>query len=240
VGIASDARYHKYEKFLSDGWIPGRKVDNSDAQYHTFRGNLPYMAALLLLHPLLRKAWESVVYPASQGRPQGRENGGSSRAAGSYRLEQRASFDYAFALFFLFVLHGVSALKVLLILYVNYQLATKLSRSSIPLATWAFNIPILFANELCEGYPLSYMASFIAPASAGSQDSTLMQWGGWLDSFGGLVPRWEVLFNITILRLISFNMDYYWSIDRRHVNSVEVGPAFHAPIPSHYGSHDPC
>lgn len=49
-----------------------------------------------------------------------------------------------------------------------------------------------------------------------------MGWGAWLDSYGGLVARWEVLFNITILRLISFNLDYYWSIDKRGANGLEV------------------
>ena len=29
--------------------------------------------------------------------------------------------------------------------------------------------------------------------------------------FQGAYPRWHILFNITMLRLISFNMDYYWS-----------------------------
>jgi protein-cysteine N-palmitoyltransferase HHAT len=26
--------------------------------------------------------------------------------------------------------------------------------------------------------------------------------------------RWQILFNITTLRLISFNMDYYWSVTK--------------------------
>ena len=47
-------------------------------------------------------------------------------------------------------------------------------------------------------------------------------WGAWLDSYGGIMPRWEVLFNITVLRLISFNMDYYFSLDRRSGSPIEV------------------
>ncbi|KAM4067246.1 MBOAT, membrane-bound o-acyltransferase family protein [Hirsutella rhossiliensis] len=206
VSRPSDPRYHKYERFLSDGWIPGRKVDVSDPQYHTFRENLPYMGALLVLHPLLRRAWNAI-YPSSGRR---------ASSSGQGRLEQRASFDYAFALFFLVALHGVSAFKVLLILHVNFQIAKKLPRRYIPAATWAFNISTLFANELCEGYRLQPLATRFAPA-----DSALVQWGAWLDGYGGLVSRWEVLFNISVLRLISFNMDYYWSIDKRSSNSLE-------------------
>ena len=61
--------YPRYEPRLSDGWIFGRKVDNSDAQYNSFRDNVPYMAALLVVHPLLRRvydAWCSWQNPSSQ------------------------------------------------------------------------------------------------------------------------------------------------------------------------------
>lgn len=37
------------------------------------------------------------------------------------------------------------------------------------------------------------------------------------------MSRWEVLFNITILRLISFNLDYHWSLKDGVVDPVEVG-----------------
>ncbi|KHN94564.1 Membrane bound O-acyl transferase, MBOAT [Metarhizium album ARSEF 1941] len=219
VSRPSDPRYHKYARFLSDGWIPGRKVDVSDAQYHTFRGNLPYLAALLIFHPLLRKFWESVCSGSNRNRsPQG-----------SVRLEQRAVFDFMFALLFLVVLHGISAFKVLAILYMNFQMGRKFPPKYVPIGTWIFNISILFANELCDGYQLRSVAShFSPPVKVGSTgqatDSHLMQTGAWLDGFGGIMPRWEVLFNITILRLISYNMDYYWSIANNASSSLEVSP----------------
>ncbi|KAF4124893.1 D-alanyl-lipoteichoic acid acyltransferase DltB, MBOAT superfamily [Geosmithia morbida] len=196
VSRPSDPRYHKYVKRLSDGWVPGRKIDITDAQYNTFRSNIPYMALLLLLHPLLRRVWNSR-YPVL----------GRLRDVGAARLEQRVSFDYAFGLFYLVALHGFSALKVLLILTVNHRLATRLPRQYIPVATWVFNISVLFANELCTGYRYEAIARLLAPP--------LVSLGAWLDGYGGIMSRWEILFNITILRLISFNLDYYWSIDKR-------------------------
>lgn len=51
--------YKRYESLLEPGWIPGRQVDNSDAQYRSFRDNIPYMALVVILHPILRKAYES-------------------------------------------------------------------------------------------------------------------------------------------------------------------------------------
>ncbi|GAB0136854.1 hypothetical protein EsDP_00005142 [Epichloe bromicola] len=215
VSRPSDPRYPKYERFLSEGWIPGRKIDVSDAQYHTFRSNLPYMAALLVLHPLLRRAWNAVFKPEDK-----------RGESGSARLEQRASFDFVFAVLFLIILHGISAFKVLTILYINFQIGRQLPRKYVPVATWVFNISTLFANELCEGYHLRNIASHVSPpvrtrVSGELTDSPLMLTGAWLDSFGGIHSRWEVLFNITILRLISYNMDYYWSIDRKSANSLE-------------------
>jgi protein-cysteine N-palmitoyltransferase HHAT len=50
--------YKHYEDRLSHGWVPGRRVDNSDAQYQGFRDNIPYMAILLVAHPLLRRFYE--------------------------------------------------------------------------------------------------------------------------------------------------------------------------------------
>lgn len=184
------------------------------------------MASLLLFHPLLRKLWNRF-YPLPS-----RCHGGQSQ------LDQRASFDFYFAFFFLFVLHGVSAIKILIILWTNYQLATRLPRKYVPYATWTFNIAILFANELCNGYSFRRMFSFISPPVMGvvknkvkPVDSDLMRLGGSLDTvFRGLLARWEVLFNITILRLISFNMDYYWSVDRSNSNALEVSLMIHRSL----------
>jgi D-alanyl-lipoteichoic acid acyltransferase DltB (MBOAT superfamily) len=117
-------------------------------------------------------------------------------------------------------LHGFSAFKVLLILCINFSIATRLPRKLIPAATWIFNISILFANELCEGYRFANVAAYLTPLG---EASSLYSFGAWLDSYGGIMSRWEVLFNITVLRLISFNMDYYFSLDKRGGDPIEVG-----------------
>ncbi|KAI1500281.1 MBOAT family protein [Biscogniauxia marginata] len=220
--------YKKYEQFLSPGWIPGRKIDASDAQYHTFRSNIPYLTALLLLHPLLRKLYNSTIYPVASG---GQESRPTLEEA-DQRLNQRASFDFAFAIIYLLALHGFSAFKILGILYLNYHVATALPRKAVPVATWVFNIGILFANELSKGYRFEAIASLISTPethkSVLDADWSLVGWGRWLDSHGGLMGRWEILFNITVLRLISFNLDYYWSLDRRSYSPVEkqLDPSF--------------
>ncbi|KAF3013466.1 glycerol transporter [Neopestalotiopsis sp. 37M] len=216
----SNPQFRRFEPYLAQGWIPGRKIDLSDAQYFTFRKNIPYMSALLLFHPLLRRLYNAVVHPVAS-------NARSSRPTleeADDRLKQRTSFDFGFAIIFLLALHGVSAFKVLAILYVNYQIATRTPRKSIPAATWIFNIGILFANETFSGYKLANMAMFVSRSVTGdlvAHKSALVTWAEWLDSYGGIMSRWQILFNITVLRLISFNMDYYWSLDRRSYSPVE-------------------
>ncbi|KAI9376601.1 MBOAT, membrane-bound O-acyltransferase family-domain-containing protein [Aspergillus egyptiacus] len=214
VSQESHPTYPTYSHLLEPGWIPGRKVDNSDAQYSSFRDNIPYLLTLLVAHPLLRRVYEYFTCPSG---PSAANNVTSVAAAGTARLERRMRFDYYFALAFITALHGVSAAKILVILYVNYKIAKSLPRGYIPAATWAFNIGTLFANELCGGYTLQGVVALWTSTA----DTPLMLWAKYLDSFGGLMPRWEVLFKITILRLISFNMDYYWSLDYPAASPVE-------------------
>lgn len=133
-------------------------------------------------------------------------------------------FDFGFGLVFITALHGISALKVLLILFINYRIGKNLPRQYVPAVTWVFNICILFANELCGGYPFEKIAIFLSPGSGvpGEKRSLLVQWAQALDSFGGIMPRWEVLFKVTVLRLISFNMDHYWGVDYPASSPIEV------------------
>ena len=166
------------------------------------------MALLVVLHPVLRKLFEYF----QSSTPKSNVN----HLQGDLRLQRRVSYDLFFSSAFIIALHGFSAPKVFLILYVNYALATSVPRAYIPVVTWTFNLAVLFTNEIFSGYPYVQLVQ-----SLGGQ-STHRQWAGWLDSHSGLIPRWEVLFNITVLRLISFNLDYYWSLGERSGSPVEV------------------
>jgi len=180
------------------------------------------MVGLLVIHPLLRRAWNYVWGDARAGT-----GAVATAEAAEKRMRQRVSFDFVFALVFLVALHGVSAAKILLILGINYKIATQLPRKYMPAATWTFNIAILLANEIYDGYKFRNIALYFSgpPPSVKnlvSDSSSLVELAEWLDSYGGLMSRWEVLFNLTILRLISFNLDYYWSVDHRSGSPIEV------------------
>lgn len=190
------------------------------------------MCILLVLHPLLRRAYD-YVFPSRASTYESVQQSDGHRAAfnnaparAKARLEQRASYDLYFALAFLVALHGISAIKILTILYANYNLAKRTPKAWVPTVTWLFNIGVLFANELLRGYPLSGFAELILPSRSPDMVSPSQNWGAYLDTFGGLVPRWEILFKITVLRMISFNLDYYWSLDTGGSSPLEVSSKF--------------
>ena len=176
------------------------------------------MVLVVALHPLLRRLYDGL----RQATPTAKTSNGSAGSLSSSisvdaRLRQRTSFDLYFALLFIVVLHGFSALKILVILYINFNIAMQLPKQAIPAATWLFNIGILFANEFTHGYRFTQIAETMLPFPMA------IAWAKSLDLYGGLIPRWEILFNITVLRLIAFNLDYYWSLDRDRTGSpVEV------------------
>jgi hypothetical protein len=150
-------------------------------------------------------------------------------------MNQRISFDVPFTIIFVVALHGFSAFKIVAILYMNYYIAKNLPRLYVPAATWIFGVGILFANEFGKGYSYAAILDVFLPSTPTSEkEQPATNFGHTLDSFGGLIPRWEVLFNFTVLRLISFNMDYYWSIASHNSNSLEVrSPPLAAPtLPS--------
>jgi hypothetical protein len=144
------------------------------------------------------------------------------------RLSQRVSFDVLFASIFLTALHGFSVFKILAILYANYCVATKLPRQYVPFASWIFAVGTLFANEFTTGYSYGTIFGMFLPSSV-SRNGQATNFGHVLDSYGGLMSRWEVHFKFTILRLVSFNLDYYWSIPQRTSSPLEV--PFPIPIP---------
>lgn len=191
-----------------------------------------YILILVILHPTLRRAYDyahhllkpissvSTTKTTHQSIPR------TSRAHESNRIDRRINFDVFFGVFYLVALHGFSAAKAFLILYINFILATQLTKRYVPAATWAFNIGILFANEFGKGYPFAIVADKFRPWSGssdtGPEGSSQVSWGTMLDSYGGLIPRWEVLFKFAILRMISFNFDYHWSLNRAGDSPWEV------------------
>lgn len=64
----------------------------------------------------------------------------------------------------LVLLHGISSLKVLLILYINFRLPDIVGHASraTPYLIWTVNIAILFLNEIYRGYKFGSIVQFLA------------------------------------------------------------------------------
>ncbi|EPQ53946.1 MBOAT-domain-containing protein [Gloeophyllum trabeum ATCC 11539] len=175
--------YPLYSHRLSQGWLSGRQVDNSDAQYRSFRNNIPSLGLLIAAFFGFKAVY---VFFANY----------SSLLNGWQVHARRIFFLSTFSVLMLMGLHGSSAIKVLLIITLNYWIAKSFRGSKLtPLLTWVFNTIILFANERNEGYKFAVLHPSLE----------------FLDDIGGAYPRWHVSFNITMLRLVSFNMDYFWA-----------------------------
>ena len=112
-----------------------------------------------------------------------------------------------FAVVFLFALHSLSVIKILVILLVNFLISYfHPSSPMVPALTWLINLAFLFGNEYYKGYQFRQILPFLI---AGEGEGV----GYRMDHFmgGGILRRWEVSFNITVLRMISYNMDHYWA-----------------------------
>ncbi|KAA8912337.1 glycerol:H+ symporter [Sphaerosporella brunnea] len=213
VSKESHPNFPKYEKLLSPGWILGRRVDNSDQQYASFRNNIPILFSVLVLHFMLRRFYNLVYTRLCPTPPH------NSSYLANHNLTRRKLFDILFAVIFLTALHSLSIIKILFILLINFSISFfHPSSVLVPILTWTFNVGILFANEYFRGYRFRDILPFLI---AGEGEGV----GYWMDHFmgGGLLNRWEVSFNITVLRLISYNMDHYWAAVRLEEGESEAG-----------------
>ncbi|GAA5825473.1 hypothetical protein JCM5353_005315 [Sporobolomyces roseus] len=182
VSSSKNPLYPTYQHKLSKGWLFGSKIDNSDHQYYLFRSHLPLLTILFTLYLSLSHISRRIL-------PQ-------TRTCRSY-------FILSFSLCMLAALHGTSLIKMLVILYANWSIARlafeekrgRVRREWVPFLTWGFNVGMLFANSIYGGYEFGSISASLA----------------WLDDYKGLLPRWQIMWNISMLRIISFNMELYWS-----------------------------
>lgn len=192
LSTPSDPNYWSYTGHLKPGWIAGRLRDDSDFQYRSFRDYVPALIAIMGVYLGLSKFF--TLLPATRSTPYIRIDSNASSTASV--KPNRIAFLTVFTTIFIFALHGFNSLKLLLILGINYGLAKAFGGTRFaPVAAFTFNIGALFAVHWNDGFEYSR----ISPAL------------GFLEVFKGLLPRWQINFNITMLRLVSFAMDYHWA-----------------------------
>ncbi|KAI8321171.1 MBOAT-domain-containing protein [Martensiomyces pterosporus] len=184
----SREEYSGYKGDLSPGWMFGRMVDLSDGQWDTFRSHLPAFAGAMLAYVGLNRLFRAVVVRRSCDA--------FLRSPASVRgALPTLWFPLVFATVFVVVLFGTSTVFIFALTGGNYLLAKRCGgKRWAPLAIWVYNMAMLFSNEHYKGYKFARIAGSLA----------------WLDEWHGILRRWDITFNITMLRMVSFGMDYHW------------------------------
>lgn len=161
----TNPNYPRFEHLLSQGWMFGRKVDNSDQQYSFFRNNYWLLWTLVASHVGLRKVLVVLV------------------------PHQRTKFDFVFGLVYLIALHGTNVIKIAFHVLVMFVLATKLpNKKAARISIWVYGVLSLFMNERINNWNFNIDA---------------------IDhGFHGIISRWDVFYNFTLLRMLSFGLDF--------------------------------
>ncbi|PWN97902.1 putative GUP1-Multimembrane-spanning protein essential for proton symport of glycerol [Tilletiopsis washingtonensis] len=189
---ASAPNFPRYRSHLRQGWLFGRLRDDSDFQYKTFREHFPLLAVLLAVYCSL--SWLSSRFGGGKAAqvPSLRSSGHSQSTA----APQRRFFLAVFTAVFVIALHGTNALKLGLVLLINYTIARSFGGTRVaPVLIWTFNIGTLAAVHWNDGFPWRDLSWQL----------------GWLDDYPGLLPRWQINFNISMLRLVSYALDLHWA-----------------------------
>lgn len=125
------------------------------------------------------------------------------------QVTKRTYFDFVCGLLFLVAAHGTNCLKIFIHISINYVIAKYVPSNRLAVGlTWAYGILALFLNDNFHNVP--YGIDFLD------------------NGFKGIVPRWDVFFNFTLLRMISFSLDYLERIrDLQKANDKE-SPKFNS------------
>lgn len=113
--------------------------------------------------------------------------------------QARTAFLTCFTAVFVLALHGANTVKLLVVLGMNYALTHAVGGRPYlaPAALWTFNIGALALVHWNDGVPWSLLGG------------ESLEWADEL--WNGLLPRWQINFNITMLRLVSYGLDLHWA-----------------------------
>ncbi|BBN05317.1 membrane-bound O-acyltransferase GUP1_2 [Marchantia polymorpha subsp. ruderalis] len=115
----------------------------------------------------------------------------------TFQLRRRGMswFWLTLSLVYIVYLHGASVLFILAIALGNYYVVKFFGGTSVlPAVLWGYNLLFLICNRVYGGYRFS---SFGEPLAI-------------LDNYRG-VMRWHISFNLVMLRLVSFGLDFHWA-----------------------------
>ncbi|CCF59047.1 hypothetical protein KAFR_0G00140 [Kazachstania africana CBS 2517] len=150
----SNENYNKFERYLSKGWLFGRKVDHSDIQYKFLREHFFPMLKIIAVYLAIRRATAFIS-----------------------RSITRLRFDSIFGLIFVFGLHGVNAFKIFFHMIIMYA-TVHVFQSTRPVATvltWAYGITSLFLNSKFRSYSFGDFSTLLRPLDS-LPTGTIKRW----------------------------------------------------------------
>ncbi len=104
-----------------------------------------------------------------------------------------------FSIAYLCLLFGASVFKLLAILLGNYAITMRLwNNRNLPIICWIYCVGTMLLSNYYDGFRFGHISDYLA----------------FLDSYNGLI-RWHISFNLTVLKMISFTMDYYWMLQTK-------------------------
>ena len=188
-------RFRAVARGLRPGWLFGRRVDLSDAQWAAFRGAAAPLGGALLAFAGLGLVAERLAE---------RRAGSGGPPANCSRLRGwPAAGRLVASLGFLGFAHGAQAAWPLLLASLAFlaaKAASRLPPRAAEAAVWLFSLGTLAAARATPG---------LLPAGVGA--------------LGRGATRWEVCYNLVVLRQISFGLDWLWA--RRPPAAAPPGPA---------------
>lgn len=121
------------------------------------------------------------------------------RKAVAYAIPHRRTvFDMIFGAIYVFGLHGTNCFRILVHVVVMYAMAKGISNSrAARVFLWVYGVLTLFLNH--------WTRQLAIPGLGG---------------FQGIVSRWDVFYNFTLLRMLSFAMDF---LEKRDANTEKNG-----------------
>mmetsp|Transcript_13652 Transcript_13652/g.22286 ORF Transcript_13652/g.22286 Transcript_13652/m.22286 type:complete len:670 (+) Transcript_13652:209-2218(+) len=176
----------------------GRLMELKDAQYHEFHDLLPLLAVASI-------GYVTVDYFVRLLSHEFSRRG---------RMQVRAWYAMIVSLGAIIYVHEAGALKIIFFTILNFVLCRllivlKMGRAT-PVILWVYNLVILYLNDTYRGYKFVHV---FGPSP----------WSFYFDGKSGLM-QWHHSFNLVMLRMMSFNMDYWWREQAVHGEN-STGPS---------------
>ena len=134
ISNPKSSNFINYSSRLQKGWLFNRHIDNSDAQYGSFRSNIRILIPAMLLFLF------------------------ASHYTRRHSTDSRTHFSILFSLVFLFVMNGTGTIKILILITIAFHLIKYFRDSKLnPIFIWLFCILTLFSNDYFNGYKFAWI-----------------------------------------------------------------------------------